>query len=215
MRIIVNVAMTIDGKIATVTGDSKISSPIDLKRVHKLRAEMDAIVVGISTVIADDPLLTVRYVDGKNPARVIIDSNGSIPLNSRIINTANNVKTIVAVSEKAERKRITDLEKHNLEVIRCGEERVNLKKLFHLLEARDIKNIMVEGGGELIWSILKEKLATEINVTIAPLIVGGKNAITMVEGEGFRKMAEAINLKLEHVERKGNEIILYYSVLYS
>jgi 2,5-diamino-6-(ribosylamino)-4(3H)-pyrimidinone 5'-phosphate reductase len=213
MRIIVNVAMTIDGKIATVTGDSKISSPIDLKRVHKLRAEMDAIIVGISTVIADDPLLTVRHVDGKNPARVIIDSNGSISLNSRIINTANNVKTMVAVSEKAEQKRITDLEKYNVEVIRCGKDRVDLKKLFHLLESRDMKNIMIEGGGEVIWSILKEKLATELNVTIAPLIVGGRNAKTMAEGEGFKKMAEAINLKLERVERYDDEVILYYTVL--
>ena len=102
MKVIINGAMTVDGKIATASGDSKISSKEDLVRVHKLRASVDAIVVGISTILADDPLLTVRLVKGKNPARVIVDSRGRIPVDSQIMRTTSKIKTIVAVTNQAE-----------------------------------------------------------------------------------------------------------------
>src|SRR3954451_21967755 len=101
--------MTVDGKIATSSGDSKISSREDLIRVHKLRASVDAIVVGISTILADNPRLTVRLAKGTNPARVIVDSKGRIPLDSQIIHTASKVKTIIAVTDKAPDEKITKL----------------------------------------------------------------------------------------------------------
>ena len=101
--------MTVDGKIATSSGDSKISSRDDLVRVHKLRATVDAIVVGISTILADNPRLTVRLVKGKNPARVIVDSRGRIPLDSQIMRTASKIKTIVAVTDKAPEEKLMRL----------------------------------------------------------------------------------------------------------
>src|ERR671936_2326809 len=99
LRVIINGAMTVDGKIATSNGDSKISSKEDLVRVHKLRASIDAIVVGISTILADDPRLTVRLVRGRNPVRVIVDSKGRIPIDSQIMRTASGIRTILAVTE--------------------------------------------------------------------------------------------------------------------
>ena len=134
--------MTVDGKIATSSGDSKISSREDLIRVHKLRASVDAIVVGISTILADNPRLTVRLAKGTNPARVIVDSKGRIPLDSQIIHTASKVKTIVAVTDKAPDEKITKLRDMGAEVLVISEGKkgqsaavphgVNLKLLFHL-----------------------------------------------------------------------------------
>src|ERR671924_739463 len=106
LKVIINSAMTVDGKIATSNGDSKISSKEDLVRVHKLRASVDAIVVGISTILADDPRLTVRLVKGKNPTRVIVDSRGRIPLDSQIMSTASRVRTIVAVTDQAQEEKV-------------------------------------------------------------------------------------------------------------
>src|SRR3989442_419770 len=100
-----NGAMTVDGKIATASGDSKISSNEDLVRVHRLRASVDAILVGISTILADDPRLTVRLVKGKNPARVIVDSRGRIPIDSQIMRMASKIKTIVAERTKRQGKK--------------------------------------------------------------------------------------------------------------
>ncbi|MDP9288730.1 MAG: dihydrofolate reductase family protein, partial [Thermoproteota archaeon] len=112
MRITINAAMTVDGKIATTCGNSRISSKQDLIRVHELRSSVDAIIVGISTVLIDDPLLTVRLIrsnKGKDPARVVVDSDGRIPLDSRILKTAHRVTTIVVVSERAHDNKIHKL----------------------------------------------------------------------------------------------------------
>src|ERR687884_1898019 len=106
LKVIINGAMTVDGKIATSNGDSRISSKQDLVRVHKLRASVDAIVVGISPILADDPRLTVRLVRGRNPARIIVDSRGRIPLDSQVLKTAYKVRTILAITDQAPADRI-------------------------------------------------------------------------------------------------------------
>ena len=121
MKVIINSAMTVDGKIATSSGDSKISSREDLVRVHKMRASVDAIVVGISTILADDPQLTVRLAKGKNPSRVIVDSRGRIPLDSQIMRTASKVKTIVAVTDQAPEEKIKKLGDMGAEVLVISE----------------------------------------------------------------------------------------------
>ena len=121
MKIILNAAISIDGKIATVNGDTKISSALDLKRVHGLRREADVILVGISTVINDDPLLTIRYgmnkKGTKNPIRIIIDSKARIPLHSKIVKTANQIETRVVVTSKAPSKNLKKLEERGLKII--------------------------------------------------------------------------------------------------
>jgi 2,5-diamino-6-(ribosylamino)-4(3H)-pyrimidinone 5'-phosphate reductase len=215
--------MTVDGKIATSSGDSKISSREDLIRVHKLRASVDAIVVGISTILADNPRLTVRLAKGRNPARVIVDSKGRIPLDSQIIRTASKVRTIVAVTDKASDEKITKLRDNGAEVLVVSEGKkgqsaavphgVNLKLLFHKLEKMGLKKILVEGGGELNWSLLHLWLVDELTITIAPRIAGGRLATTLVEGDGFDEIAQSIRLRLKKIEKKkGDELVLHYKL---
>ncbi|MFL6503651.1 MAG: 2,5-diamino-6-(ribosylamino)-4(3H)-pyrimidinone 5'-phosphate reductase [Nitrososphaera sp.] len=223
MKVIINSAMTVDGKIATSSGDSKISSREDLIRVHKLRASVDAIVVGISTILADNPRLTVRLAKGTNPARVIVDSKGRIPLDSQIIHTASKVKTLIAVTDKAPDEKITKLRDMGAEVLVISEGKkgqsaavphgVNLKLLFHKLEKMGLKKILVEGGGELNWSLLHLWLVDELTITIAPRIAGGRLATTLVEGDGFDEIAQSIRLQLKKIERKkGGELVLHYKL---
>ncbi|HEX2615008.1 MAG TPA: 2,5-diamino-6-(ribosylamino)-4(3H)-pyrimidinone 5'-phosphate reductase [Nitrososphaera sp.] len=224
MKVIINGAMTVDGKIATASGDSRISSKQDLVRVHRLRASVDAIVVGISTILADDPRLTVRLVRGKNPIRIIVDSRGRLPLGSQILQTASKVKTIVAVTDQAPADKIQKIEDMGAQVlvISAGKEGrnaavprgVNLKELFLILKKSGLKRILVEGGGELNWSLLHLGLVDELVVTVAPKIAGGRLAITLAEGDGFDRIAQGIQLKLSKVERKSKtgELVLYYSL---
>ena len=215
--------MTVDGKIATTSGDSKISSREDLLRVHRLRASADAIVVGISTILADDPRLTVRLVKGKNPARVIVDSRGRIPIDSQIIRTAPKIRTIVAVTDQAPEEKIRKLEAVGAQVLVISEGKkgqsaavphgVNLKKLFLRLEKMGLRRILVEGGGELNWSLFRLGLVDELTVTIAPKIAGGRLATTLVEGDGFDEIAQGIRLQLKQVMQKNTgELVLHYKL---
>ena len=223
MKVIINTAMTVDGKIATSSGDSKISSREDLVRVHKLRASVDAIVVGISTILADNPQLTVRLVKGKNPARVIVDSRGRIPVDSQIMRTASRVSTIVAVTDQAPEEKIMKLRDMGAQVLIISEGKkgqsaavprgVNLKLLFRKLEKMRLKKILVEGGGELNWSLLQLRLVDELRITIAPKIAGGRLATTLVEGNGFDEIAQSIKLQLKKIQRKkGGELVLHYKL---
>jgi len=232
MKIILNAATSIDGKIATVNGDTKISSVLDLKRVHGLRRETDVILVGISTVINDDPLLTIRYgmnkKGTKNPIRIIIDSKARIPLHSKIVKTANQIETRLVVTSKAPSKNLKKLEERGLKIIvldqgtkedrenrenkrKDNREKVDLKKLFNQLEKEGISNVLVEGGGEINWSIIKDNLFDEMIITISPLIIGGKRAISLVGGEGYKTINESVKIKLSRIQKKNNgEIILHY-----
>ena len=232
MKIILNAATSIDGKIATVNGDTKISSVLDLKRVHGLRRKTDVILVGISTVINDDPLLTIRYgmnkKGTKNPIRIIIDSKARIPLHSKIVKTANQIETRLVVTSKAPSKNLKKLEERGLKIIvldqgtkedrenrenkrKDNREKVDLKKLFNQLEKEGISNVLVEGGGEINWSIIKDNLFDEMIITISPLIIGGKRAISLVGGEGYKTINESVKIKLSRIQKKSNgEIILHY-----
>jgi 2,5-diamino-6-(ribosylamino)-4(3H)-pyrimidinone 5'-phosphate reductase len=223
LKVIINSAMTVDGKIATSSGDSKISSREDLVKVHKLRASVDAIVVGISTILADNPQLTVRLVKGNNPARVIVDSRGRIPIDSQIMRTASTIRTIVAVTDQAPEEKIMKLRDMGAQVLVISEGKkgqsaavphgVNLKLLFRKLEKMGLKKILVEGGGELNWSLLQLWLVDELTVTIAPKIAGGRLATTLVEGDGFDEMAQSIKLHLKKIQRKkGGELVLHYKL---
>jgi 2,5-diamino-6-(ribosylamino)-4(3H)-pyrimidinone 5'-phosphate reductase len=205
-------AISLDGKIATKTGDSRLSSKKDLERIHKLRSKVDAVLIGKNTMMRDNPYLTVRYAKGKNPIRVILDSSGKIKSNSKIIQTCQKIPTIIAVSENTSGKNIARLQRHGLEVIKCGNKRVNLKKLLFILANRKIKKLLVEGGGIINWSFLKDDLVDEIIVTITPYILGGKNAISLVEGAGFEKIMNACKLKLKNVQIREDEIVLSYIV---
>jgi 2,5-diamino-6-(ribosylamino)-4(3H)-pyrimidinone 5'-phosphate reductase len=217
MRITLNAAMTVDGKIATASGDSAISSRDDLIRVHELRASADGIMVGISTVLADNPRLTVRLarkrVKRKNPIRIVIDSTGKIPLDSRILLTASRIKTIVAVTKLAHIDTLRKIKKTGAIVIVSGRQTVNLKKVFSIIKQMGIRKILVEGGGEINWSLLRLGIVNELIVTIAPKIVGGRQATTLVEGQGYRRISQGIKLHLKQAQIQNNgELVLHYKL---
>jgi 2,5-diamino-6-(ribosylamino)-4(3H)-pyrimidinone 5'-phosphate reductase len=209
--IILSAAMSIDGKIATKTGDSELSSRQDKIRVHRLRAKVDAIIVGIRTVSVDDPLLTVRYTRGKNPTRIVLDSFGTILPSSKIIKTANKVPTIIAVSKKAPKKNLAKLARHPVKILIAGQNKVELKKLLSVLYKQKIKTVLLEGGGTLNWEFIRQGLVDELVVAVTPHIVGGKDAITLVEGKGFSKILHSPKLRLHKIARQNNEVVLHYS----
>lgn len=207
--------MSVDGKISTRGSDSSFSSRKDWIRVHKLRSSVDGIVVGISTVLEDNPMLSVRYYSKrtKNPVRIIIDSNARIPLNSRIIRSSKNIQTIVATTPNASTRKIKELKKAGVQVLVSGKRKVNIKNLFQQLENLCLKRILVEGGGEINWSVLKIGLANELIVTISPVVVGGRDAKTLVEGEGIANITNGIKMRLSKtLINYKNEIVLFYKL---
>jgi 2,5-diamino-6-(ribosylamino)-4(3H)-pyrimidinone 5'-phosphate reductase len=207
--------MSIDGKISTRKNDSAISSKLDLVRVHKLRSTVDGIVIGISTVLEDDPMLNVRYstTRKKNPTRIIIDSKARIPLNSRIIESSNKIQTIIAVTHNASPRKIKEIQSKGVQVLEYGNGRVNLRNLFQQLEKMGLKKIIVEGGGEINWSVLKSGLVNELVVTISPVVIGGRDAKTLVEGKGFTNISDGIKMKLSNtIIQNKNEIVLFYKL---
>ena len=207
--------MTADGKIATKSGNSAISSNVDLRRVHQLRNSADAIMVGISTVLADDPQLTVRFgaTVSRSPTRVVVDSTGRIPSSSKLLKKANELNTIVAASNRISFDNIRRIESTGAKVLVAGRNKVELRKIFRILEEMGYKRILVEGGGELNWSVLKLGIVDELIITMSPRIVGGRSAVTLVEGEGYDRISEGIALKLRDVRRNAKgEMILFYEL---
>ena len=209
-HIILSAAMSIDGKIATRTGDSKFSSSDDIRRLHKLRAKVDGIIIGKNTLMHDDPLLTVRYTRGKNPVRIILDSKGVIPTRSKILQTSHKVPTIIAVSKKITKSNLQKLNKFPVEVIITGEKSVNLKSLLTKLWEKKIATILVEGGGLTNWEFIKQNLVNELIVTVSPFLIGGDDSVSFVQGTGFAKISKSPNLQLKSVKRLKNHLVLNY-----
>lgn len=210
--VVLSAAISLDGKIATRSGDSQLSSKKDSRRVHKLRSGVDAILVGRKTVSVDNPLLTVRHLKGKNPTRIILDSKGTIRSDSKILKTCKKVSTIIVVSEKITKSNLARLQKFPIDVIQCGKNKINLKQLFRILYRKKIKKILVEGGGTTNWSLIECKLVDEIIVTVTPFIIGGKKAISLVEGKGFDSIPKSLSLKLKKIIKMNGEIVLNYTV---
>ncbi len=212
-HIILSAAISLDGKIATRNGDSKFSSKLDKIRVHKLRSKVDGILIGTNTLLRDNPILTVRYSKGENPTRIILDSRGTIPSNSRIIKTCKNVPTIIAVSKKITKKNLERLRKYPIDIIISGEKKVNLKQVLKKIVKRKIKKLLVEGGGTVNWELIRQGFFDEVIITVTPFLIGGKDAINLVQGTGFAKIKKSSKLKLKKVVRQKNELVLHYSKL--
>jgi 2,5-diamino-6-(ribosylamino)-4(3H)-pyrimidinone 5'-phosphate reductase len=171
--------------------------------------------IGISTVLEDDPMLNVRFstTGMKNPTRIIIDSKARIPLNSRIIDSSNKIQTIIAVTHNASSRKINEIQKKGAQVLVYGNGKVNLRNLFQQLEKMGLKKIIVEGGGEINWSVLKLGLVNELVVTISPVVIGGRDAKTLVEGKGFTNISDGIKMKLSNtIIQNKNEIVLFYKL---
>jgi 2,5-diamino-6-(ribosylamino)-4(3H)-pyrimidinone 5'-phosphate reductase len=220
MRVVVNAAMSADGKLSTREREQfRISGDADRRRVDELRAESDAVMVGVGTVVADDPSLTVhdadrrveRQADGRdpNPARVVADSRIRTPPDARILD--DEAATYLLVSEEAPPGFVARMEDAGATVITAGSDRVDLAAAFEVLEeAEGIDRLMVEGGGELIAGLFEEGLVDELRVFVGPLVVGGRDAPTLADGEGF--VEDFPQLSLETVERMGKGVRLEYEV---
>ncbi|MDC0193554.1 2,5-diamino-6-(ribosylamino)-4(3H)-pyrimidinone 5'-phosphate reductase [Candidatus Nitrosopelagicus sp.] len=210
--VILSAAMTLDGKIGKNKTKIKLSSKKDKTRVHRLRANVDGILIGKNTLDADNPMLSVRYSKGKNPVRILLDSRGTIKSSSKIIQSCNKIPTIIATTNLISKKNLCRLEKFPLEVIKCGKTSVDTVKLLKLLYKKDIKKILLEGGGTINWTFLKNGFVDEIIVTITPYILGGSNSISLVEGVGFKNLFPTKKLKLEKIQKIGSELVVYYRI---
>jgi len=209
--------MSADGKIASVVRDSRLSCPFDKRRLHALRASHDAVVVGASTVLIDDPLLTVRLVKGPNPKRVIIDGRLRIPLNSRVVTNKDAETIVLTCSGNGKPEKIATLLEAGVKVLTfpCVNGIIDLNEALLRLKEKGVSSILVEGGGELIWHFFRLSLVDEFRVTLSPYIVGGRDAVTPVEGQGFGTLSEWVKLRLVHIIKCecGNEVHLVYRVL--
>lgn len=209
--VIVKWAMSLDGKIATQTGNSRwITSEESRTYVHKIRGQVDGILVGINTVLRDDPLLTCRLEGGRNPKRIIIDSNAALPLRSRILNTIHESEIIVAVNKNAQQERIEKLEQLGCTIIQTRDksDRVDLKDLFRKLGEMKLTNILVEGGSRVITSMIEERLADKVIVFIAPIIIGGEDAKSPILGKGVDTVDEAVKINEITVKSFSHDIVI-------
>ncbi|MCX7703233.1 MAG: bifunctional diaminohydroxyphosphoribosylaminopyrimidine deaminase/5-amino-6-(5-phosphoribosylamino)uracil reductase RibD [Planctomycetota bacterium] len=205
-------AMSLDGKIATRTGDSKwISNERSREYVHELRGLNDAVVVGVNTVAADDPLLTPRLSrPRRQPLRVVVDSKGRIPLSSQIVKTAKEYPTFIAVTEACPERKIALLNRAGCEIGIFGgrKERVNLRALLLYFGQRRFTNILVEGGGTLIASFIEKKLYDRILAFIAPFLIGGRSAKTPVEGTGIPDIKNALKNRFHTIRRLDTDFLI-------
>lgn len=209
--IVVKTAMTLDGKIATVSGDSKwITNEKSRKFVHQLRDLYDGILIGIGTVLADNPTLTTRLDHlGKNPVRIIVDSKARIPLDSIVI-TDKSAHTILAVTERASQEKIAALLQVGIEVIVTKEkaDQVDLSDLLKILAEKNICSILVEGGSRINYSFFVEHLVDKVHCFIAPKIIGGTDAASPIGGKGTFYMKDAYQLNDITTERFDEDILI-------
>lgn len=209
--IVLKAAMTLDGKIATATGQSKwITNETSRAYGYKLRDIYDGIMVGINTVIEDNPMLTARVDGGKNPIRIVVDSSLKIDINANVVQD-NSAKTIVATTDKADKDKILKLQAQDVDVIvvdKDENDKVDIEKLLDILGQQNICSILVEGGATLSGSFVAKKLVDKVYFFIAPKIVGGKEAKTPVAGTGILNLQEALALKDIQIEKLEEDILI-------
>jgi 2,5-diamino-6-(ribosylamino)-4(3H)-pyrimidinone 5'-phosphate reductase len=219
MDVVVNAAMSADGKLSSRRREQiAISGPEDFDRVDRVRADSNAIMVGVGTVLADDPSLTLdddgrrhrRVEDGldADPARVVADSRARTPPDARILD--DDARTVVLVSEAAPAERVYALDEAGARIIEAGTQRVDLPAALDELADEGVDRLMVEGGGELIFSLFEAGLVDELSVFVGSTIIGGREAPTLADGEGF--VEEFPSLSLAGVERLDDGVLLRWTV---
>jgi len=203
-------AQTLDGRIASATGDSRwISSESSRMLVHRLRSLHDAILVGVGTVLTDDPKLTVRLVKGRNPLRIVVDSRLRIPLSARVLKDQDVAPTIIATTARADEAKLSSLKEMGVEVLTVDEDEtggVDLNGLLKSLGKRGISSILVEGGAGIITSFLRQQLADRVMIFIAPKIMG--KGIEAVGDLGIRDVGHALKLSFVKTYKRGEDLVI-------
>jgi len=211
--VIINCAMSVDGKIALKTRkQTRISCDEDLRRVHELRESVDAILVGVGTVLSDDPGLKVKEKflkrpPKRQPIRVVLDARLRIPERAEVLDGTS--ETIIFVSKETKSKRKIK----NARIIEVSEEKegiLSLKEVLEKLYSIGIKKLLVEGGGTVIWEFIRQGLFDDLFVYVGSVVIGGKDAPTMADGEGASSYDEIIRLELVDVQRLGDGVLLHY-----
>ncbi len=217
--VILKYAMTMDGKIAAYTGESKwISNETSRHDSQELRNRCSGIMVGIGTVLADDPMLNCRIEGGQDPIRIICDSNMHIPIDSNIVKSAKDIRTILAVNNGLEsnlndpNSKYNELIRHGIEIVFIEEKEgsLDLEALMKQLGKMDIDSVIIEGGGSINYSAVKAGIVNEVMIYLAPKILGGKDALTAVEGQGFETPDMAAGFKLVETKLLDGDILLRY-----
>jgi 2,5-diamino-6-(ribosylamino)-4(3H)-pyrimidinone 5'-phosphate reductase len=215
--VFINSAMSADGKISTVARKQvRISGKEDLQRVDALKARADVVMVGVGTVLADDPKLTIksdvlkreRVDQGRteNPLRIVVDSNARTPVTAAILGP----NALIAVAQQAPRHRVEELDK-KAEILVVGESKVDLAALLASLKDRGISSVLVEGGATLNFALLSLGLVDEVCTYVGNIIIGGSTAPTLVDGDGLT--SDFINLKLKEIRHVGEGILIRWAVL--
>ena len=212
--VIAKFAMSLDGKIATRTGESHwITGKAARRRVHELRDVSDAICVGVNTILADDPCLTTRLEkpDVKHPLRVILDSRGRAPVGAHVFDPALPGETIVATTQAMPARHRTALEAHGVGVWVLAPDHqgcVDLAAMMDRLGEREVTSLLVEGGGSVLASFFEDRLVDKVLAFVAPIIIGGDTAPTPVKGAGASRLADALHLDRLSVERMGEDVLI-------
>jgi diaminohydroxyphosphoribosylaminopyrimidine deaminase/5-amino-6-(5-phosphoribosylamino)uracil reductase len=212
-------AVSLDGRIATRTGASKwVTGPEARAKVHELRSGMDAVAVGIGTVVADDPRLTVRGVEGRSPVRVVFDTKLRTPFSARLVGTARETATWVITSVDASPAVEQSLTDHGVQVLRVSpsaEGRIDVTAALRALAQRGVVSLMVEGGAELAGSVLAARLADELHVFVSPILLGPRGRPGAVDWAGPDTPSEAPRIADPHWERCGKDAYVFGRLAYA
>ena len=211
--VIAKSALTVDGWTATSTGHSRwITNERSRRFVHRLRDRVDGVMVGVGTVLSDDPLLTTRLKDqkGKNPVRIIVDTHLRISDNSRVLINDSSSRTVIVVGDDVPQERLKNFQKQRVSTVICPTRggRVNLSALTNILGEMSITSLMVEGGSTLMGSMIRERLIDKFYIFMAPKILGGNDGIPMALGSGPKRIDECLSLNDLKVKRFGEDILL-------
>jgi 2,5-diamino-6-(ribosylamino)-4(3H)-pyrimidinone 5'-phosphate reductase len=200
--------MSVDGKLALpIRKQTKISSKDDMDRVYRLRHQCDAVLVGVGTILADDPGLVVKFggeLADNQPLRVVLDTQGRTPEDAEVLD--DRAPTLIAVGEGCIR------DWGETETVVCGRHKINLEKLLSILADRGIKKVLVEGGGETLWSFISQKLVDELYVFMGNMVIGGAGSPTMADGEGARTIDDIVGLELIESKEMDGGLLLHYKL---
>ncbi|MBI5875368.1 MAG: bifunctional diaminohydroxyphosphoribosylaminopyrimidine deaminase/5-amino-6-(5-phosphoribosylamino)uracil reductase RibD [Deltaproteobacteria bacterium] len=206
-------AATLDGKIATAAGESKwITGEDARKAAHQMRAEADAVMVGIGTVLKDNPELTTRLVTGKDPVRIVVDSKLSIPLNAKVLKLGKDgviIATVRSQGSEVRSQKIKQLKAKGAEILALSSKNgmVDLKALMKELAKREITSLIVEGGSTLAASAIKQGVVDKVSIFLAPKLLG-KEGLPMIGGLGIKRLKDAVSLSRLKCKRLGDDILL-------